>query len=124
MRLRDVTPRLAASDLHPDYYSSGAARRTGAAVVAVQHHVAHIAACMAEHGLAPPVLGVAWDGTGYGPDGTIWGGEFIRVREPPAGGGWRTSARSGCRAARRRSASRGARRSGSSTPPSATRPWR
>jgi len=78
-RLHEVRPRLAVRDAHPDYASSRAAEASGAPVVSVQHHVAHIAACMAEHDLAPPVLGVAWDGTGYGPDGTVWGGEFIRI---------------------------------------------
>jgi hydrogenase maturation protein HypF len=77
-------PVLAVRDLHPDYASTRAAEASGLPVVAIQHHLAHVAACMAEHGLAPPVLGVAWDGTGYGPDGTIWGGEFLLV----AAGGW------------------------------------
>ena len=81
LRLHDVVPHLATCDLHPDYYSTRVAGGVGAPVVAVQHHAAHIAACMVEHGLSPPVLGVAWDGTGYGPDGTIWGGEFIRMDE-------------------------------------------
>jgi hydrogenase maturation protein HypF len=85
VRLHDVAPRLAACDRHPDYASSRAAAGSGLPVVAVQHHVAHVAACMAEHGLTPPALGVAWDGTGYGPDGTIWGGEFLRVTDT----GWR-----------------------------------
>lgn len=80
-RLHEARPRLAVRDAHPDYASSRAAEEAGVPVVAVQHHVAHVAACMAEHGLAPPVLGVAWDGTGYGPDGTVWGGEFIRITE-------------------------------------------
>lgn len=84
-RLHHATPRLVVRDLHPDYHSTRVAERMGAPVVAVQHHVAHVAACMAEHGLSPPLLGVAWDGTGYGPDGTIWGGEFIRID----GSGWR-----------------------------------
>ncbi len=77
--LQDARPRRAACDLHPDYASTRAAADSGLPVVPVQHHVAHVAACMAEHGLEPPVLGVAWDGTGYGPDGTIWGGEFLRL---------------------------------------------
>ena len=78
-RLHGLRPRLAVRDLHPDYASSRAAGTSGLPVITVQHHLAHVAACMSEHGLAPPVLGVAWDGTGYGPDGTIWGGEFLLV---------------------------------------------
>ena len=70
---------LAVCDLHPDYASSRAAEASALPVFTVQHHVAHVAACMAEHGLRPPVLGVAWDGTGYGVDGTIWGGEFLLI---------------------------------------------
>lgn len=81
MELHRVSPRLAACDLHPDYASGRAAEALNLPLVAVQHHVAHIAACMAEHGLSAPALGVAWDGTGYGPDGTIWGGEFLRISE-------------------------------------------
>jgi hydrogenase maturation protein HypF len=88
-RLHDVRPRLAVRDLHPDYGSSRAAETSELLVVAVQHHLAHVAACLAEHGHAPPALGVAWDGAGYGPDGTIWGGEFLLVTET----GWRRVAR-------------------------------
>ena len=84
-RLHAVRPRLVARDLHPDYASSRAAEAYAAPIVPVQHHLAHLAACMADNGVAPPVLGVAWDGAGYGPDGTIWGGEFLRVVK----GGWR-----------------------------------
>lgn len=85
VRLFSSQPRLAVCDLHPDYASTRAAQQSGLQVMAVQHHVAHVAACMAEHILAPPVLGVAWDGAGYGTDGTIWGGEFIAIEES----GWR-----------------------------------
>ena len=77
--LHAVEPRLAACDLHPDYASSQAAAAGDLPVVVVQHHLAHVIACMAEHGLQPPVLGVAWDGTGLGTDGMIWGGEFLLV---------------------------------------------
>jgi hydrogenase maturation protein HypF len=84
-RLNHTDPRLVVRDPHPDYHSTHIAGRLGLPVVAVPHHVAHLAACMAEHGLTPPVLGVAWDGTGYGPDGTVWGGEFIRIDTS----GWR-----------------------------------
>lgn len=77
--LYDLHPSAAACDLHPDYPSSHYAEQSGLEVVRVQHHYAHILACMAEHHLEGPVLGVAWDGTGYGTDSTIWGGEFLRV---------------------------------------------
>jgi hydrogenase maturation protein HypF len=76
-----VRPQALAADRHPAYRSTAWARRdvAGRPVVAVQHHHAHVAAVMAEHGLtgAEPVLGVAFDGTGYGDDKTVWGGEFL-----------------------------------------------
>jgi hydrogenase maturation protein HypF len=70
-----------AADAHPDYLSTRFARALGLPFHSIQHHHAHVLACMAENGLRPPALGVAWDGTGYGLDGTIWGGEFFRVTE-------------------------------------------
>jgi hydrogenase maturation protein HypF len=80
----DFEPQALACDLHPDYSSSQAAgaeaSKTGLAVLASQHHHAHIAACLADNGVpreAAPVIGVALDGLGYGEDGTLWGGEFI-----------------------------------------------
>ncbi len=77
-QLLEVRPAILAHDLHPDYTATRYARRRApAACLAVQHHHAHIAAGMAEHGLDGTVLGVALDGTGCGPDGTIWGGEFL-----------------------------------------------
>ncbi|MFX4221917.1 MAG: carbamoyltransferase HypF [Thalassobaculum sp.] len=88
-RLHAVAPRLAVRDPHPDYPSSTAAERSGLPVTVVQHHVAHIAACLAEHGSAPPALGFAWDGSGYGPDGTVWGGEALRLDRT----GWQRVAR-------------------------------
>jgi hydrogenase maturation protein HypF len=71
-------PEVLAHDLHVDYGSSRYAREHRAAVkLGVQHHHAHVASCMAEHGLDEPVIGVAFDGTGYGTDGAVWGGEFF-----------------------------------------------
>ena len=75
-----VDPVQVAADLHPDYLSTRYAGTLGLPVVHVQHHFAHVAACMAENELDDPVLGVSWDGTGYGTDGTIWGGEFLVPR--------------------------------------------
>jgi hydrogenase maturation protein HypF len=79
--LYEAPATIIACDLHPDYLSTkfAAELRTPAQRVRVQHHIAHVFSCMAENQLAPPVLGISWDGTGYGTDGTIWGGEFFRV---------------------------------------------
>ncbi len=74
-----VTPTTVACDMHPDYRSTQYARARGLPMVPVQHHLAHVLACVHEHGLTGPLLGVAWDGTGFGPDGTIWGGEFFAL---------------------------------------------
>jgi hydrogenase maturation protein HypF len=77
-RLFDVTPRVVAHDLHPEYLSTKYALDCAdAELVAVQHHHAHVASCLADNGEDGPVIGVAFDGTGYGTDGTIWGGEFL-----------------------------------------------
>ncbi len=76
--LLEVTPTTIAHDLHPGYLSTRWARaQRRLPTVAVQHHHAHMAACMCEHGLGEPVVGVIFDGTGYGTDGNIWGGEFL-----------------------------------------------
>jgi hydrogenase maturation protein HypF len=76
--LFDVRASVIAYDLHPDYLSSQyAASLDGAVKIGVQHHHAHIVSCMAEHGLDGLVIGVAFDGLGYGTDGTLWGGEFL-----------------------------------------------
>jgi hydrogenase maturation protein HypF len=92
-KLYEVVPQIIAADLHPDYLSTKFAKEFGRAelplgldaqqcvptIIGVQHHVAHVLSCMAENEIAPPVLGVSWDGTGYGTDGTVWGGEFFLV---------------------------------------------
>jgi hydrogenase maturation protein HypF len=100
--LYEAKPQIIAADLHPDYLSTKfalerrpparqelenannqrAGSETGAPIVTqVQHHIAHVLSCMAENEIAPPALGVSWDGTGYGTDGTIWGGEFFLVTD-------------------------------------------
>ncbi|HEY6279658.1 MAG TPA: carbamoyltransferase HypF [Streptosporangiaceae bacterium] len=77
-RLFDIDPEVVAYDLHPDYLSTKyALELTGADLAGVQHHHAHIASCLADNEAAGPVIGVAFDGTGFGEDGTIWGGEFL-----------------------------------------------
>jgi len=76
-RLFRVQPLLAACDLHPDYLSTRYAVSVGIELIRVQHHHAHIASCMAENSLDEPVIGLAFDGTGYGTDGKIWGSEFL-----------------------------------------------
>jgi len=75
--LYESSPSAVACDLHPDYISTHDAKRMGLPVHGVQHHHAHVVACMAENRLEGTVLGVSWDGTGYGTDGTVWGGEFL-----------------------------------------------
>ncbi len=101
-RLVEVEPEALACDLHPDYITTEWARerseRLGLPLVAVQHHHAHIAAVLAEHGSTEPVVGIACDGTGYGADGTVWGCELLladlegferlaHLREAPLPGG-------------------------------------
>jgi hydrogenase maturation protein HypF len=85
--LYETSPAVVATDAHPDYLSTKFANqcpaqmRSRPQLVTVQHHLAHVLSCMGENELQPPVLGVSWDGTGYGLDGTVWGGEFFLVEE-------------------------------------------
>lgn len=80
-RLFDITPQLLVCDRHPDYLSTDYARRRAKArslpLITVQHHHAHMVSCMADNGLSGPCIGLIWDGTGYGDDGTIWGSECL-----------------------------------------------
>ena len=76
--LLETKPSLAVCDLHPRYNSSEAAEESGLPLVRVQHHYAHILSCMAENDYFDECIGVSFDGTGYGTDGTIWGGEIMR----------------------------------------------
>jgi len=77
-RLFAVSPAVVAHDLHPEYLATKHARDLdGVELVGVQHHHAHIASCLADNGVTGPVIGVAFDGTGFGTDGTIWGGEIL-----------------------------------------------
>ena len=79
--LYDFSPKAIACDAHPDYLSTQYAERSGLPMVKVQHHHAHILSCMAENQLRPPVLGIAWDGSGMGSDGTVWGSEILHVTD-------------------------------------------
>lgn len=77
--LYEFEPEAVACDAHPDYLSTQFANMIASESVKVQHHCAHVLACMADNHVEGPVLGVSWDGTGYGPDNTVWGGEFLLV---------------------------------------------
>ena len=77
-RLFRVAPEVIAHDLHPDYRSTAfAMEREGVELIGVQHHHAHLGACLAEHGIVTPAVAAIFDGTGYGLDGTVWGGELL-----------------------------------------------
>jgi hydrogenase maturation protein HypF len=84
MRTFEIEPEAVAHDMHPGYLSTSWAREwageRGLPLLPIQHHHAHVAGCMAEHGLAGPVIGLALDGTGYGTDGRVWGGEVLICR--------------------------------------------
>lgn len=73
----DFTPMCIVGDLHPSYASTQWAKKQNLPFIQIQHHYAHILSAMFEHNLSETVLGIAWDGTGYGEDGTIWGGELL-----------------------------------------------
>jgi len=79
--LYEAKPKALACDLHPNYISTEYADRVSKNPIRVQHHYAHVLGCMAENGVKAPALGVAWDGSGWGPDGTVWGGEFLKIDE-------------------------------------------
>ncbi|MGB4498449.1 MAG: hypothetical protein WBI40_07100, partial [Methylococcaceae bacterium] len=74
-------PQRVMHDLHPDYVSTHKATNLKIKNIAVQHHYAHALSCMAENNLLPPALGIVFDGSGFGLDGTIWGGEFLHIHE-------------------------------------------
>ncbi len=80
-KLFRIKPEIIAYDMHPEYlptkYAKELAEKEGLKLFPVQHHHAHIASCLADNGVKGPVIGVALDGTGYGTDGNIWGGEFM-----------------------------------------------
>lgn len=79
IRLHEITPRIAVHDMHPDYASTLTAQIGGLPALTVQHHHAHVLSCLVDNDTQGPVLGISWDGTGFGADGTIWGGEFLQV---------------------------------------------
>jgi hydrogenase maturation protein HypF len=77
LRLYEISPQLVVHDRHPGYFTTEFAQSLDLPTMAVQHHHAHLAACMLENQIEESVIGLTWDGTGYGEDGTIWGGEFL-----------------------------------------------
>jgi hydrogenase maturation protein HypF len=79
--LYELTPETVACDLHPGYFSTAYAKDMDGGAMGVQHHYAHALACMAENRISAPALAVTWDGSGFGPDNTVWGGEFLRITE-------------------------------------------
>jgi hydrogenase maturation protein HypF len=85
LELYNVQPVAIAHDAHPDYLSTQFAQTLGQQLqiptISIQHHYAHVLSGLVDQGLEPPVLGIAWDGTGYGADGTLWGGEWLAVRD-------------------------------------------
>ncbi len=84
-KLYEAKPAVIAADLHPDYRSTrSTAKLEAERHFGVQHHLAHVLSCVAENQVELPVLGVAWDGTGLGTDGTVWGGEFFQVSKTGA----------------------------------------
>ncbi|MBS1788387.1 MAG: carbamoyltransferase HypF [Acidobacteria bacterium] len=83
-RLYETRPEIIVCDAHPAYLSTQFAQSSGVPTQSVQHHLAHVMACVAENEIEFPVLGVAWDGTGFGLDETIWGGEFLHIRDGEA----------------------------------------
>lgn len=80
-RIFRIEPELAVCDMHPAYASTEFAKSLGLSVIEVQHHHAHIASVLAEYGIEGPVIGVSFDGTGYGTDGAVWGGEFLICKD-------------------------------------------
>ena len=123
-RLFAVAPEVVAHDLHPEYLSTKyALERDGVELVGVQHHHAHLAACLAEHGEPGTAVGAIFDGSGYGTDGTIWGGELL-VGDLGASAAPGTLRPVRLPAASRRSASRGGLRARGSTAARATPPRR
>ncbi len=80
-QLFKLKPSYVVCDSHPNYTSTRFAKELGLPIFAVQHHYAHILSCMAENQIEGPLLGISWDGTGFGLDGTIWGGEFLHINE-------------------------------------------
>jgi hydrogenase maturation protein HypF len=81
-KIAECRPEIVACDLHPAYYTTKLAEQPGASqIIRVQHHYAHIVSCMAENGIEGDVIGIAMDGTGYGTDGSVWGGEFLIADE-------------------------------------------